>query len=147
MLSNVFSKCFIALSILYCLLPIALSAPGSVCSNGVYRNLLFLSAYPPAESFCSARYPQPKVTVTVTAHRHRMRGTSELPTTTSTTSTTSTTTTSTTPTCTGTCAQWSSWENAAGAALSTFCSCIEHPQTVTVSSLNMPAGTLLTGRN
>ena len=41
----------------------AISA-GSACSISPYNALLFLFAYPPAEGYRSAHYPQPPVTVT-----------------------------------------------------------------------------------
>jgi hypothetical protein len=40
---------------------------GSVCSSGLYADLLPLSAYPAAEAFCSSHFPDPKCTVTVTS--------------------------------------------------------------------------------
>jgi len=40
---------------------------GSVCSSGIYADLLPLSAYPPAAAFCSSHFPEPKCTVTATA--------------------------------------------------------------------------------
>jgi hypothetical protein len=42
------------------------AAPGSVCSSGIYKPLLELSAYAPAESYCSAHYPLSTSTVTTT---------------------------------------------------------------------------------
>jgi hypothetical protein len=44
-----------------------LAATGSVCTSGVYKDLLFLSTHAPAESYCSAHFPLPTVTATVTA--------------------------------------------------------------------------------
>lgn len=40
---------------------------GSVCSSGIYADLLPLSAYPPAAAFCSSHFPEPKCSVTATA--------------------------------------------------------------------------------
>ena len=39
----------------------------SVCSSGIYKNLLPLSTYSAAEAFCSSHFPEAKCTVTVTA--------------------------------------------------------------------------------
>lgn len=37
-----------------------------VCTQGIYKDLTPLSAYPPAVSFCSAKFPIPPVVTTVT---------------------------------------------------------------------------------
>jgi hypothetical protein len=42
-------------------------ATSDVCNSGIYKALLPLSTYAPAESFCSTHYSQSTVTVTVTA--------------------------------------------------------------------------------
>lgn len=47
-------------------LPAALTA-GSVCSSGLYAILLPLSAYPPAQSYCTSHFPPSTVTSTSTA--------------------------------------------------------------------------------
>lgn len=114
----------------------AVDAAGAVCNKAPYNALLFLSNYAPAEAFCSSKYPQPVVTVTaqstvtVTANTKmrrtllpqpakeiRVRGV-----------------TKTSTPCTGACKTWSSCSAKGGPALSTLCSCIEHPSTTTVVS-------------
>jgi hypothetical protein len=40
-------------------------APGSMCSSGLYKDLAGLSAFPAAQSFCNAHYPQARCTSTV----------------------------------------------------------------------------------
>jgi hypothetical protein len=42
-------------------------ALSDVCNSGIYKDLLPLSTYAPAESFCSTHYPQSTITATVTA--------------------------------------------------------------------------------
>ena len=59
-------KMIIPYFILSLTLPAALAA-GSVCSSGLYAILLPLSAYPPAQSYCSSHFPPSTVTSTSTA--------------------------------------------------------------------------------
>jgi hypothetical protein len=158
-------QALILASLLLFSLPFSLSSPvearsGAVCSSGIYKDLLFLSAYAPAQAYCSANYAQPVVTRRVNKRWGlEERGVTILPTTTTTTTTTTTMTTTistTTPTttqaptttpcpptttftkptakpkCTRQCATWSSLETIGGGILSTFCSCIETPKTVTI---------------
>ena len=114
-------------------------APGAACSSGIYKALLPLSNYAPAESYCSQHYPQPAVTVTATQKKKVKRATT-VPTTTTMTTKASTTTSKTSMTTSKTTSQspqesqWSSLLKAAGSIISTACSCIETPVTVTVSS-------------
>lgn len=119
-------------------------ASTSVCSSAPYKDLLFLSSYAPAEILCSAVFPQPYITVTLTvgaakakrggAHTNTKTTTTKH-TTTTTKSPTSKSTTSTTPKsrCSE-CSVWSSCTAKGEAFLSTLCSCLEHPKTVTVRS-------------
>lgn len=51
----------------------ALSSAGSACSNFPYNDLLFLSAYPPAEQFCSAHFPPTPLTVRAPAATRRVK--------------------------------------------------------------------------
>ncbi|KAK6425017.1 hypothetical protein LTR95_016312 [Oleoguttula sp. CCFEE 5521] len=106
----------------------------SVCSSGLFKDLLFLSAYPPAESFCSSRYPQPTVTVTAAKQspKHRLRARYAHATTTR-PSTTTTSTKEATTTCGKTCSVFTSCTKIGGGFLSTLCSCIESPVTKTVT--------------
>lgn len=181
-------QALILASLLLFSLPLSLSSPvearsGPVCSSGIYRDLLFLSAYTPAQAYCSANYAQPVVTKRVNKRWGlEERGVTILPTTTTTTTTTTTSTTSTTtttstssttsstttqvptttpcprtttftkptpkPKCTGQCATWSSLEAIGGGILSTFCSCIETPKTVTIHTrgVSLPSGNLQDSR-
>jgi hypothetical protein len=166
MFLKMFPQALILVSILLFSLPFSLSFPvearsGAVCTSGIYKDLFFLSAYAPAQAYCSAQYPQPVVSKRVNkSWGLEERGATILPTTTTTTTTTTTSTSSTTsttstttsqaprttpcpstttftkptskPKCTGQCATWSSLEAIGGGILSTFCSCIETPKTVTI---------------
>jgi hypothetical protein len=158
------------------------AAPGAACSSGIYKAILPLSNYAPAESYCSAHYPVSAVTVTASKgakiKRARITRTSTTVPHTTTSSRTSTTTrhltttttssrTSTTtshPTTTTTSSRttssshttgtshssttttsslyaqqslWSSLLSAAGNVISTACSCIETPVTITVQLLSL----------
>jgi hypothetical protein len=124
----------------------------SPCSNAPYAELLFVSAFSGAEAFCSQHYPVSAVTVTaakkVRRHAPPPRTTTTTTHTTSTSHSTTTRTTSRTSTtlgtsksptsvntCTGACAAWSSLVSEGGQIISTLCSCIEKPSTITVSDL------------
>lgn len=48
------------------LLSLTTTAPSSACTKSPCQDLLCLSAYTPAEAYCSAHYPIPAVTVTIT---------------------------------------------------------------------------------
>ncbi|KIW23225.1 hypothetical protein, variant [Cladophialophora immunda] len=123
------------------------SAASNVCKSGIYELLSPLSAYPPAQSYCSAHYPPTTVTVSTTfISKKKFRFARATPAaeyggvmldkrhTTSTTSHTTTTTPHTTTTTQDAkAAQWSSFLKTAGSIIYTFCQCIEsHP---TVGSL------------
>jgi hypothetical protein len=97
------------------------AAPGAVCSSGIYKELLALSAYPAAESFCSSRFPLPVSTVysTVSPGGKHKRA-----------STTSTTTTK--KAASGLASILSNLEKNAESIISTACSCIETKRTITV---------------
>src|ERR1700748_260114 len=75
---------------------LASALAASPCSSAPYAELLFLSAFAPAESFCSAHYPPLTVTVSGPAKhklRHRALDNNYHSTTTTTTTTKSHTTT------------------------------------------------------
>ncbi|KAF2817198.1 uncharacterized protein BDZ99DRAFT_529488 [Mytilinidion resinicola] len=108
-----------------CLITLAslsLSASASVCSSGIYKDLLVLSAHPAAEIYCSLHYPLPKHTVTVTSTPHKYAN-RHAP-----TSGKKFSTTAIPKDCT---AKWSSAYKTGGHFLSTLCSCIETPVTKT----------------
>jgi len=125
---------------------------GSVCSSGIYNDLLPLSAYPAAESFCSSHFPEAKCTVTVTGQptqgvRKRLPATNvNAGITTSTTSAHTSVTTTAKPD-SGILTEneipylFAQLELLAEDFLSTACSCIETPSCVTVrflTSLDTP---------
>ncbi len=103
------------------------NAPGSVCSSGIYSDLSGLSAFPPAEAFCSTHFPQVKYTTTVT-----VTGQPTLP-------TKNAATTAVKPR-SGILTEaelpllFAKLELLADEFVSTACSCIETPSTVTVRS-------------
>ncbi|KAE9374706.1 hypothetical protein N431DRAFT_481863 [Stipitochalara longipes BDJ] len=99
------------------------AAAGSPCSKFPYAELLFLSAYPPAESYCSAHYPDPTKTITTTftaPGRKARRTPGPDPT--------------RAPVVPPGNPIWSSLVAEGGSLVSTFCSCIEAQPTVTVTS-------------
>jgi hypothetical protein len=76
MFSNLFPEKLLALTLLVSSLPLSFASPvearsGSVCSTGLYKDLLFLELYPPAETWCSAHYPPSVVTKTASAKKKR----------------------------------------------------------------------------
>jgi hypothetical protein len=101
---------------------------GSVCSSGIYKNLLFLSNYAPAESYCSVHYPVPAATVTVTASAAKKGRRHPQP------ATTTSKTTTIAASNNKAQATWSSLLSSAHAIISTACSCIETPSTKTAST-------------
>ncbi|KAJ8108494.1 hypothetical protein OPT61_g8137 [Boeremia exigua] len=139
-----------------------------VCNKGVQGLLQPLSSYAPAQTFCTSKYPIKTTTNTAAATTATntitaptlITSTLTITAATSTILTTSTTTVTTTTTLTSPqkrgledraindakATKLSSLISAAGAVLSTFCSCIEaHPQvtttpTVTVSTTTTPYG-------
>ncbi|KIW68300.1 hypothetical protein PV04_04255 [Phialophora macrospora] len=120
------------------ILPVAALAEAGACTSGINAVAVpLLKGYPPAQSFCSAKYPLQPSTVTVKIKRRNGRTTSTTttkPTTTKPPSTTPTTTLRTTTTTQDAKAsQWSVILSQASAAISTFCSCIETPITKTVT--------------
>ncbi|KIX98730.1 uncharacterized protein Z520_05191 [Fonsecaea multimorphosa CBS 102226] len=113
-------------------------ATSNVCNSGIYELLSPLSAYPPAQSYCSAHYPPTTVTVSTTIlSKKRFRFARATPAAEykgvvpkkrhATTTTPSHTTTTTVD---AKAAQWSSFLKTAGAIVSTFCQCIESHPTV-----------------
>ncbi|ETI24337.1 hypothetical protein G647_03706 [Cladophialophora carrionii CBS 160.54] len=118
------------------MLAVGSPADAGACDSGINAVAVpLLKAYPPAQSFCSAKYPLP--TSTVTAKVKRQNGRSTSTTTTKSTTTKPALNPTTTPKTTTTtkdaqASQWSSILSQAGAAISTFCSCIETPVTKTV---------------
>ena len=129
------------------------AASGSVCTQGIYSILAPLSAYQPAETFCQSKHPRSTVTTTSTltvivgpiVKRYQKR--EALPTiVTSTTipSLPTTTVPDLVPTLlheeikrnVNTASLFSSLTAEAGAIVSTFCSCINPPATVTTTSVS-----------
>lgn len=75
MFSNLLPEYLLALTLLVSL-QLSLASPvearsGSVCSTGIYKDLLILELYPPAEAWCSAHYPPSVVTTTASAKKKR----------------------------------------------------------------------------
>ncbi|KIW82781.1 hypothetical protein Z517_02024 [Fonsecaea pedrosoi CBS 271.37] len=137
------------------LLGVATLATAGACNSGINAIAVpLLKGYPPAQSFCSAKYPQPVVSVTFKDKRGYIRTSSTTTTTRHSSSTTTTTTRlpSTTPTTSRSAtttqdakaSQWSVLVSEAGAALSTFCSCIETPSTKTVTPMTTTTTTTTT---
>jgi hypothetical protein len=98
------------------------AAASSPCTNVPYTELLFLSAYPPAESYRSEHYPLPTktVTTTFTAPARRLRQVPEPEPTPA-------------PLARLVGVAWSSLVAKGGSIVSTLCSCIEKQQTVTTT--------------
>lgn len=105
-------------------LHLSFAISGSVCSTGIYKDLLFLSDYAPAKSYCSIHYPVLPTSVTITAGAvkkgYQRRNLQQ-------------TTTASKPAA-GVYAKWSSLLSSAPAIVSTVCSCIEKPSTKTAST-------------
>ena len=120
---------------------VVLAASNPACSSGIYKALLPLSAYAPAESYCSAHYPLPTVTVVATPpvtpkikrNAYKTTTTTKKTTTPKKTTTSTTTKPITTTTSNAHQAQWSSLLSAAGSVLQTLCSCIETAPTTVVT--------------
>lgn len=112
------------------------SANDAVCQEPLYKDLLFLADYAPAESFCSKYYPVPTITVTITAANRRglrRRAT----TTTSPVTTSAATTASATSSSRSKSAVWASCVAQGGGFLGQLCSCIEVTPTVTIKVNNI----------
>jgi hypothetical protein len=62
--SQLMARLLVSLVVLFNFVTSAIAAPGSACSSGIYKQLLTLSAYAPAESYCFAHFPLPTSTVT-----------------------------------------------------------------------------------
>jgi hypothetical protein len=116
------------LTTISCLI-ISQAAGAKVCSSSPYKDLLFLSKYAPAQSYCTAHYPLPTTTVTVTAAAKTARAV------------VSTTTTSAAKVA-GNDAVWSSILSSAKAIVSTVCSCIDTRPTKTVRT-SVPESSIL----
>lgn len=104
----------------------AVPAP-AYCAKPPYKVILVLSSYAPAQSFCSARYPQaPATTVTVTVSTTVAGLAARVP---------------VTPAplvkdavaCAGNCAVWSSLSKVGGSILKSACSCIQTRPTATTT--------------
>lgn len=98
---------------------------GSVCSTGIYKDLLFLSDYAPAKSYCSIHYPVLPASVTITAagaveKGYRRRNLQRA-------------ITNSKPAA-GVETKWSGLLASAPAIVGTVCSCIEKPSTKTASA-------------
>jgi hypothetical protein len=119
---------------------VVLAASNPACSSGIYKALLPLSAYAPAESYCSAHYPLSTVTVIATPpvtpkikrNAYKTTTTTKRTTTPKKTTTSTATKPSTTTTSNAHQAQWSSLLSEAGSVLKTLCSCIETAPTTVV---------------
>lgn len=108
------------------------SANDGICQKLPYKDLLFLTDYAPAESFCSRYFPVPTVTVIIpAAGRRRLRR--GLATTTAAPLTTSATTTpKTTSSSQSKDVVWASCIAQGGGFLGQLCSCIENTVTTTI---------------
>ena len=122
---------------------VVLAASNPACSSGIYKALLPLSAYAPAESYCSAHYPLSTVTIVLPTPVKVKRTALKTTTTTkksttpwkqstSTTTKSSTTTKGTTSSSNLHQSQWSSLLSAGGNVIKTLCSCIETAPVTTV---------------
>lgn len=121
---------------------LTVAASSSVCSTGIYALLAPLKNYPPAEAFCAAKYHRKrhyttvktttKSTTTTTKHTTTTTKPSTTTTTTkpSTTTTKPSTSTTTKPTNDPQASLYSQLVSEASAVISTFCSCILPPKTV-----------------
>ena len=126
----------LAVLVSFVLNTLILAAPDNVCSNGLYKEFVKLSTYPPAQSFCSSRYP-PKTTITVTVTGVKLlkRASSSQKSSIIRLSTQKSTSIqkSSTKGDPGENAVWSSLIAKAGAVVSTLCSCIQTFPTTTVT--------------
>ena len=95
------------------------AAPAAVCNSGIYKDLLFLANYPPAQKFCSEHFPVPAVTTTLAPGKVKRGDVS-------TTSVASTVTN----TALASAVLAKCTESSAQNVVSTACSCIEVPKTV-----------------
>ncbi|EXJ74184.1 uncharacterized protein A1O5_02478 [Cladophialophora psammophila CBS 110553] len=123
------------------------SAASNVCKSGIYELLSPLSAYPPAQSYCSAHYPPTTVTVSTTfISKKKFRFARATPAAgyggavlekrkTSTITSHSTTTTQDVK-----ASQWSSLLKTAQSIVYTFCQCIESHPTLRPHLADMPKG-------
>ncbi|THW89571.1 hypothetical protein D6D17_08738 [Aureobasidium pullulans] len=108
------------------------SANDGICQKLPYKDLLFLTDYAPAESFCSRYFPVPTVTVTIPAagRRRLRRGLA------TTTAAPLTSSAATTPTTTSSSQSkdvvWASCIAQGGGFLGQLCSCIENTVTTTI---------------
>lgn len=140
-LSNMFPRMSLIISVLVallCSISVVAAPPnleqrsGNVCSSGIYGELApLLKGYAPAVQYCSAHYP---LTCT-TAHKRQnivRQATTPRPTPTVTTTTTTTTTPKTTTTTSKDtkASAWSKCQGQGGGVVSTMCSCINGPATV-----------------
>lgn len=128
------------------------SANDAVCQESLYKDLLFLADYAPAESFCTKYYPVPTITVTVAAANRR--GLRRRATSTTSAVTTSAAVTSAAPTASATSSSrnknvvWASCVAQGVKFVGQLCSCIEVTPTITVKVNNIKVsrwlGVLLT---
>lgn len=100
------------------------AAAGSPCSSTPYKSLLYLSTYPPAESYCTAHYPLATKTIT-SAVIARAAGRKRIP--------------GQEPRAPAVISNlvWLSLVAKGGSVLSTFCSCIE-TQPVVTATVSIP---------
>ncbi|KAH7358013.1 hypothetical protein B0T11DRAFT_299156 [Plectosphaerella cucumerina] len=111
----------------------AVASP-AYCAKPPYKAVLVLASYPPAQSFCSARYPIATSTVTVTttvpapARRVARAPVTPAP------------LVKNAVACTGNCAAWSSLSKIGGSLVKSACGCIQTTptKTVTVTSTQPP---------
>ena len=95
-----------------------------VCNDFPYNDLLFLENYEPAEQWCSEHFPLPEVTITAGEEKRWWLPEPYRPAATGSPATSSSDV-------------WASCTRQGGPFLSTLCSCIEHPKTVTVSQAGL----------
>ena len=123
---------------LFATLHIVSAQSKNVCSSGFYKDLATLSTYPPAQSYCSAKYPPQTVTVTVKQTTITKRDKNDKGTSSKTGSSKSS------KADTGTNANWSKVIQQASAVVRTFCSCILSTPTSTVFSTTSTTTTTTT---
>jgi hypothetical protein len=111
---------------------------GSVCKSFPYVDLLFLADYPPAEAFCLEYYPPSQEANKEAVAREEPRlviqavaTVTEVVWVTIASTATANAKIARTAKCTGTCSVWWSCTKQGGTFLSTLCSCIEPPATIT----------------
>ncbi|THX02336.1 hypothetical protein D6D13_08398 [Aureobasidium pullulans] len=114
------------------------SANDGICQKLPYKDLLFLTDYAPAESFCSRYFPVPTVTVIIPAAGRRMLRRGLATTTAAPLTTSAATTPKTTSSSQSKDVVWASCIAQGGGFLGQLCSCIENTVTTTIKGGTSP---------